>query len=293
MIPKRIFYVWGVNDVKKRDVNVCIQTWHQVMPDYEIIEINEDSNKYFYFQKELCDNKWFRAVYQRGMWAYVADYVRIKTLYEHGGVYFDTDVSAVRTLDKFLNDPLFVGMQNTNLVEPAVLGAKKGNPFLGEILSFYDKRIWEEPVYTMPSIFAEFLRAKYELSEFPEKNEQEIIHKEDIFIYPERYFIPFRYGSTFIPECVKEDTHTIHWFGASWIKPEIWSWLDNKHRPYFIKNSDSHNHINPIVEEILRIKLFNVIPLMKIRITGNIRRYYLFDCIRIAKSTSERGVNLS
>ena len=78
MIPKRIFYVWGINDEKKRDVQVCIQTWRQYLPDYEIIEINENSKEYFDFQKELQNNKWFKTVYERKMYAFVADYIRVK-----------------------------------------------------------------------------------------------------------------------------------------------------------------------------------------------------------------------
>ena len=39
-IPKRIFYVWGANERKPRDVLACIQSWRQNCADYEIIEIN-------------------------------------------------------------------------------------------------------------------------------------------------------------------------------------------------------------------------------------------------------------
>lgn len=120
MIPKRIFYVWGIGDKKRRDVKLCIQSWRQVMPDYEIIEINENSKKYFDFQENLRTNKWFRTVYNNKMWAFVSDYIRVKVLHDNGGIYFDTDVSAVRPLDIFLGQPAFVGMQNTSYTEPAV-----------------------------------------------------------------------------------------------------------------------------------------------------------------------------
>lgn len=229
MIPKRIFYVWGINDPKKRDVQVCIQTWRQVMPDYEIIELNEDNKKYFDYEKELKENKWFRTIYENKMWAYVADYIRIKVLYEHGGIYFDTDVSAVRPLDKFLKDKCFVGMQNQEYVEPAILGAEKHNDFLGKVLNFYNNDIWKLPIFTMPQIFQHFLKQEYNATIFPEKQDQNIIKLSDITLYPEKFFIPFRYQSEFTPECVEKDTHTIHWFGGSWVKPQIIDWLMNKH----------------------------------------------------------------
>ena len=229
MIPKRIFYVWGVNDPKKRDVSVCIQTWRQTMPDYEIIELNEGNKTYFDYEKELKENKWFRTVYENKMWAYVADYIRIKVLYEHGGIYFDTDVSSVHPLDKFLKNKCFVGMQSQEYVEPAILGAEKHNTFLKKILDFYNDGIWKLPIFTMPQIFQHFLLQEHNISEFPDKPEQKIIKTDNITIYPERYFIPFRYKSEFTPECVTKDTYTIHWFGGSWVKPEIIEWLMNKH----------------------------------------------------------------
>ena len=237
MIPKRIFYVWGVDDPKRREVLACMQSWQQVCPDYEIIEINENSKKYFDFQKELADNKWFRTVYERKMWAYVADYVRIKALYDHGGIYLDTDVTVVQSFDTFLNDPAFVGMQNNAVdgpidhVEPAILGAQKGNPFLKYILDIYQKEIWELPIYTMPELFDWTFKKLYSGSvrQFGGRNQQKMISYPDINIYPEGVFIPFRYGEKFDPACITPKTHTIHWWGASWVKKDVLYFLKNKH----------------------------------------------------------------
>ena len=146
-IPKRIFYVWGAGEKKRRDVNLCMLSWKREMPDFEIIEINENSVEYFNFQEELKKNAYFRAVYERKMYACAADYIRLKVLYEYGGIYLDTDVFALKSLDKFLNEPAFVGIQgNTqdtdyDWVEPAILGAKAGNPFIKEVLDFYENEI--------------------------------------------------------------------------------------------------------------------------------------------------------
>lgn len=238
MIPKRIFYVWGVNDPKKRDVNVCIQTWRQIMPDYEIIELNEDNKEYFDYEKELKENKWFRTVYENKMWAYVADYIRIKVLYEHGGIYFDTDVSAVKPLDKFLKEKCFVGMQDSisdghaDYVEPAILGAQKGNKFLKFILDIYNDDIWKLPIYTMPELFFYGIKTLYSdhVKPFEKREKQKAIKYDDITIYPEGVFIPFRVREKFTSECVTDKTYTIHWWNASWQKPEILNFLNNKHK---------------------------------------------------------------
>ena len=103
MIPKRIFYVWGANEPKGKAELMCLFSWFQNLKDFEIIEINDNSTEYFNFQEELKNNKWFKTVYDRKMWAYVADYIRIKTLYDNGGVYFDTDVMAIDRKSTRLN----------------------------------------------------------------------------------------------------------------------------------------------------------------------------------------------
>ena len=128
-IPKRIFYVWGANEKKRRDVELCILSWRLLMPDYEIIEINENSKDYFDFQEELTSNKWFRTVYENKLYAYIADYIRIKVLYDNGGIYLDTDVSTLKRFDKYLEESAFVGMQSdsslgSSNLEPAILGAQ-------------------------------------------------------------------------------------------------------------------------------------------------------------------------
>ena len=294
MIPKRIFYVWGAGERKPRDVQVCIQTWRQIMPDYEIIEINENSNQYFDFNENLRTNKFFRTVYENKMWAYVADYIRIKTLYDHGGIYFDTDVSAVRPLDKFLKNRAFVGMQNTEYVEPAILGSVSKNPLLKEILNFYDNDIWKMPIFTMPQIFQYFLQKLYKIAGFPDKTEQKIIKTPDITIYPERYFIPFRYQTSFTPDCVEPDTHTIHWFGGSWTRPSVINWLMNKHLVPDLKFNPDYDivkttrlwigritiiKITSYANNTVSIRFLRIIPLIKLT-----NKYLkLFDIIPVLK----------
>lgn len=284
MIPKKIFYVWGAGEIKKRDVQVCIQTWRQAMPDYEIIEINQDSTEYFNFAKELSENKWFRTVYERKMWAYIADYVRIKTLYDNGGIYFDTDVSSVKNMDAFLENPAFVGIQDSkldgwnNLVEPAVLGAERNNPFLKQILDFYndcgENTIWTLPIYTMPEVFKYFLDKNYGIQNYPKKCDQEIIKYKDITLYPERYFIPFRFGKTFAPECVEPDTHTIHWFGGSWTDAKTVNFLSNKHKAEFLQRYSS--------ADWKFYRIFGFIPFLSVRkMTDKSVSFFLFNRIPV------------
>lgn len=284
MIPKRIFYVWSTKDKKPRDVQACIQTWRQAMPDYEIVELNEENTTYFDYKKHLQNNKWFKTVYENKMWAFVADYIRIHVLYDHGGIYFDTDVSVVKSFDKFLNDKAFVGMQDMFYTEPAVLGAEKHNKFLKNILSFYDEDIWKMPIFTIPEIFAYYLTKKYNIVNFPDKDKQKIIATPDITIYPERFFIPFRFQSEFSPDCVGKDTYSIHWFGGSWTKPSVMQWLKNKHI-----NPDS-SVLNQEVPVIERFSVIGKLTILKLHTTTKEKIVYLLH-IPILK-INQRGIYL-
>lgn len=234
-IPKRIFYVWGAGEKKRRDVDLCILSWRQLMPDYEIIEINEKSIEYFNFQEELKNNKWFRTVYENKLYAYIADYIRIKVLYDNGGIYLDTDVSTLKRFDEYLGNPAFVGIQSDSSIgrrnlEPAILGAQQKNPLFKQILEFYENDIWTQPIYTMPEIFDFVMDKNYDKIYYPAKLEQSIIKLDNISIYPEKYFIPMRAGEPFSYDCIEPETTTIHWYGASWVKDNIKYFLNNKHK---------------------------------------------------------------
>lgn len=235
-IPKRIFYVWGVGEKKRRDVNTCLLSWKLAMPDYEIIEINEESKEYFDFQKELKENEYFRIVYERKMYACATDYIRLKVLHDNGGIYLDTDVFAIKNFDEFLDLPAFTGIQgNTqdtdfDWVEPAILGAQKGNLFLKEVLDFYHNEILKTPLSMLPEIFMIYLKKLYGIEKFPTKNKQEIINLKDIALFPERYFIPYRFNQEFSFDCIEADTHAVHLWGGSWNNSYTRFFQRNKHQ---------------------------------------------------------------
>lgn len=233
MIQKKIFYVWGSNEPKGKAELMCIYTWHQQLEGFEIIEINDKSSEYFNFENELKNNKWFKTVYDRKMWAYVADYIRIKTLYDNGGIYLDTDVMTVKNLSPLLNNPAFVGIQSYSRTEPAILGAEKGNPFLKQLLDFYNNEIWHSNLYKLPDIFKYFLERNYGKQEYDFDNINDKIRKyKEITLYPRKYLIPFTPVQIRNEDINKifDDTYTIHWYKGSWSKPEIFYFLENKNK---------------------------------------------------------------
>ncbi len=126
-IPKVIHYVWVGGKEKPKKIKQCIKTWKKVMPDYAIKEWNENNF-------DINSNDYIKAAYKNKKWAFVSDYIRMYALYNEGGIYFDTDVIAIRKLDEYLCYDCFTGFESNDYPFTAVIGAKKNHPLIKTIL---------------------------------------------------------------------------------------------------------------------------------------------------------------
>ena len=137
MIPKIIHYCWFSGEKKPRLVRRCIRSWKKVLPDYEIR--CWDANSF-----DFDSIPYVKQAYERKKWAFVADYVRLYALYTEGGIYLDSDVEVYKSFDEFLKYSFFTGTdindkKNRFAIEPAIMGAEKGNSYLKECLDCYKK----------------------------------------------------------------------------------------------------------------------------------------------------------
>lgn len=284
MVPHRVFYVWLGKSQRPQYVDMCLRNWRRVLPEsFEIIEIGESPGPWFDLQAEMKRNRWLREVYRRRMWAFVADYVRCRVLYEHGGVYLDTDVTLEKDISPLLErDELFLGYESPEVVNFSVGGAAAGNPALKALLEFYEEEIWRSPKATLPDILTSVLRSRFQL---PIKCPGHVVSLPGVDVYPSEYFYPFRYGSVFTPTCVTPQTYCIHWWGESWVSPEIQYFLQHKHEPGFDpeKTGQACNSV--------RIRLFGV-PLLTIKTCNGIRHCMLFGFLPVMRLSGRRGALL-
>ena len=89
MIPKVIHYCWFGRNSLPESARKCIASWKQFLPGYEIKEWNEDN-----FDVNCIP--YIKQAYEAGKFAFVSDYARFWVLYNHGGIYFDTDVEVIK-----------------------------------------------------------------------------------------------------------------------------------------------------------------------------------------------------
>jgi hypothetical protein len=122
MIPKVIHYCWFGGKPLPLDVEQCIRSWKKFCPDYEIRQWNESNY-------DVGKHPFMKAAYETGSWAFVSDYARLDIIYNHGGVYLDTDVELLKDLQPLLELDCYFGMQqDRNLIATGLgFGAVKGH----------------------------------------------------------------------------------------------------------------------------------------------------------------------
>lgn len=119
MIPKIVHYGlfggWQLSPLNRS----CIQTWREVLPDYEIR---------LWTDKDMRD-RFARPINNSNLLKYHA-------LFNHGGVFLDNDMEVLKPFD--LSRRAFLAFQRTDMlkesINTAVIGAEKGHPFIGECL---------------------------------------------------------------------------------------------------------------------------------------------------------------
>lgn len=208
MIPKKIHYCWFGGKEKPEDVKKYIASWKKYCPDYEIKEWNESNF-------DIHENDYCREAYEAKKWAFVSDYVRVKVLYNHGGIYMDTDVELVQSFNSLLDDKVFMGFENDKMISTATIGSEAHNEFLNEILQAYSKRHFRNPdrslnMMTNVQLITEILSQNYDL----EANGKEQILPPGIHILPMEYFVAKDYWTGWI--LADSTTYTIHHYDGNW-----------------------------------------------------------------------------
>lgn len=161
MIPKIIHYCWLSNDPYPDKIQMCIESWKKVMPDYELKLWNTENfdidNSIPYVKEAFANRKW----------AFVTDYIRMYALYTEGGIYLDSDVKVLKRFDGFLNNKFFTSMEyhpfmverdcslndldkdGNRIVDKyisgielqaAVMGAEKGCGYVKDVLEWYEDK---------------------------------------------------------------------------------------------------------------------------------------------------------
>lgn len=207
MIPKKVHYCWFGNNPKSQLIKNCIASWKKYLPDWEVIEWNEENY-------DVNKNAYVREAYDQRKWAFVVDFARFDILDNYGGVFFDADVELLKPIpDALLTNHAFTGFESAGRVAPGlVFAAEPGHYMLKEIMNVYqtksfgEKRAGREE--TIVDIVTEVLVNKGLVN----NNQMQTV--SDIVIYPQEYFCCFDHETQNFE--ISEETVSIHHYAASW-----------------------------------------------------------------------------
>lgn len=208
MIPKVIHFCWFGKKRYPKIVKKCIKSWSKHCPDYEIKLWNEDNY-------DIKKNKWLETAYDQQKWAFVSDYARLDIIYNEGGIYLDTDVELISSLDDLLQYSCFLAIEN---VPPGFIatglgfGAEKGHEAIKKMLEVYDTIEFNES--NQKSILCPALNTKPFLEKGYIPAAKAIQKINNAIILPSDYFDPKDGAHTELH--LTENSHGIHWGTRSW-----------------------------------------------------------------------------
>lgn len=210
MIPKKIHYCWFGKNKKSDLINYCIQSWEKHLYEYDIIEWNESNF-------DINSNVYVKEAYENGKYAFVSDYVRLYVLYNYGGIYLDTDVEVIKSLDSFLIYDAFTGYEDKYWAVTGTMGSVKYNEIIMKLLETYKERHFiingRMDLSTNTKMITNFFIKEYELTP---NGETTVLGGTNFKIFPMDYFCAKNWETKEL--YISENTYTIHHFNASWHK---------------------------------------------------------------------------
>ena len=221
IIPKKIHYCWfGNNPIPEKNL-LWMESWKKYCPDYEIICWDESNY-------DITKNNYMYEAYKAKKWGFVPDYARLDIIYNYGGIYLDTDVELISSLDDLLYQCAFAGVDSTQLISLGLgFGAVKNCEIIGELLELYSSLLFKKSdgslnIISAPKLQKDFFATKG----FNNNGTYQIV--KDLTVYPEKVLSPKDNTTGII--LTTQHTKAIHHYDASWVSVERKRSIEYLHR---------------------------------------------------------------
>ena len=201
-------------------------SWRKYCPDYEIVRWDENG-----FDLAAAP-LYVRQAYENKKWAFVTDYVRLQVVFEHGGIYLDTDVELRKTLDPLLGNRAYFGFEDGKNVSTGLgFGAEEQHPLLRELMEDY-----EGVSFVLPD-------GTFDMTPCPQRNTSVFLHhglrqddsmqllENGVKILPSRFLCPIDNRTRKMRKT--RDMISVHHYSASWQDEALsmrWRKLQDMHR---------------------------------------------------------------
>jgi len=249
MIPKIIHYVWLGSNAIPANLQSYIDGWHRLMSE------SDGWHYMLWTEKSIADyctkasclspfaiSPYCQQAYDAGKFAFASDYIRLWALEQFGGIYLDTDVEVLRSIDELLEFnqqsaisnqqySAFIGFEESlaQLPGTCVMGCEAHCLWVKEMLATYDGAEFikktetknQKPEFDLTTNVHRLGECMVAGGLIPNGKEQ-FIAKWGLHVYDFHYFSPLT--STRVMRKTR-DTFTIHHFAASWQDKNNGNWL--------------------------------------------------------------------
>ena len=218
-IPKIIHYCWFGNGKKNELVERCIESWKKYCPDCEIVEWNETNY-------DVSKNLYMKQAYDAKRWGFVSDYARLDIIFNYGGIYLDTDVEIVRSIDEIFAGQGFFGFEKPMIENEGNyyvntgqgFGAEPYNELVLQMRNVYEKVSFcdsegKENLTTCP-YYNTIVLEKFGL-----KKDNSLQNINGLIIYPDDFFCPYNWKEKKM--VITDRTFAVHHFNASWLSEKV------------------------------------------------------------------------
>ena len=205
-IPKVIHYCWFGSDKMPQAMEAYIASWKRHNPDYQIMRWNESNY-------DVYKNNYTKQAYEAKKYAFVSDFARMDILYEHGGIYLDTDVEVLKSLDALLYNTAFIAYNEWPMPNSAIIGSIAGLDIIRRMRDTRSEVNFKNPDGT----YNLTINSVYETAVLVQKGfKKDFTHQviDGLAIYPPCFFP--QEGRLGLNADIDERTFAVHYALGSW-----------------------------------------------------------------------------
>jgi mannosyltransferase OCH1-like enzyme len=204
MIPKIIHYCWFGKKIPENALKV-VESWKKHLPDFDFyLWGNEHIGEY--------DVKFLKQAQRKNHYAFVADYFRLRKVYEYGGFYLDTDMMLVKSLDSLLLVDFVICSEIVGRPAWGFFGSKKNNHYLKECYESYHRIEYDQFKPPVIPYFLKDITLNY-INQEPKNR----LNLDPEYFYP----MPVEKSSLNYMDYILPKTIGIHLWDFSWLEIKL------------------------------------------------------------------------
>lgn len=208
MIPKTIHLIDIGGDLSLSHATKYADSIRKFAANFQVCIWNEEN-----LPEEVLYNHYYQEAIQHQKFAFASDVARVYLLLSIGGVYIDTDVEFVKSIDALMKYSFVIGLENRYTISTAFIAACPHNEIIQDMWNLYAGGLSSNFRFLkVPNVelFSTVMRDRgFILNGKAQLQNGELLCSQNVFS-PQNFF-----DGSFSD--MDEDTIAIHRFSGSWV----------------------------------------------------------------------------